>query len=176
PAESQPAPTTQAIVRKVIRNGDIEFEIDSFDSATMTITKIVIEEGGYVATTNSEKLPNGKVKGTIVVRVPPDRLDTLILKLRALGDLKSQNLTAQDVTKQYTDTASELRAARAMEDRLLNIIKNSQGEIKDLLAAEKELATWRGKIEKMEGELRYYDNLVALSTLNISLFERDIRT
>ncbi len=123
-----------------------------------------------------EKLPNGKVKGTIVVRVPPDHLDTLVMKLRALGDLKSQNLTAQDVTKQYTDTASELRAARAMEDRLLNIIKTSQGQIKDLLAVEKELATWREKIETMEGQLRYYDSLVAESTLNISLYERDIKT
>jgi hypothetical protein len=176
PIEPQTAPTTQAIQRKVIRNGDIDFEVDSFDTATMTVTKIAVEEGGYIATTNSEKLPNGKVKGVIVVRIPPDHLDTLVMKLRALGDLKRQNLTAQDVTKQYTDTASELRAARAMEDRLLNIIKNSQGQIKDLLAAEKELATWREKIEKMEGELRYYDNLVALSTLNISLFERDIRT
>ena len=88
PADSQPAPTTQAIVRKVIRNGDITFEVDSFDSSTLTITKIVNEEGGYVATTNSEKLPNGKVKGTIVVRIPPDHLDTLVLKLRALGDLQ----------------------------------------------------------------------------------------
>lgn len=172
----RPAPTTQGIERKVIRNGDIEFEVDSFDSATMTITKIAKEEQGYIATTNSEKLPNGKVKGVIVVRVAPDHLDTLVMKLRALGDLKSQNLTAQDVTKQYTDSASELRAARAMEDRLLNIIKTSQGQIKDLLAVEKELATWRGKIETLEGQLRYYDSLVAQSTLNISLYERDIKT
>ncbi len=176
PAEPEHAPTSQEVIqRKVIRNGDIEFEVDSFDSATMTVTKIAIEEGGYIATTNSEKLPNGKVKGVIVVRIPPDHLDMLVLKLRALGDLKTQNLTAQDVTKQYTDTASELRASKAMEERLLDIIKKSQGQIKDLLAAEKELATWREKSEKLEGEIRYYDNLVSLSTLNISLFERDIK-
>src|SRR5205807_4780435 len=98
--QTQTAPATQVIQHKVIRNGDIEFEVDSFDSATLTVTKIVIEEGGYIATTNSEKLTNGKVKGTLVVRIPPDHLDTLVLKLRALGDLKRQNLTAQDVTKQ----------------------------------------------------------------------------
>ena len=176
PADAAPQPTTQPIEHKIIRNGQIEFEVDSFDSATLAIAKIVIEEHGYVATTNSAKLPNGKVKGTIVVRVTPDHLDTLVLKLRALGDLKSQHLTAQDVTKQYTDTASELRAAQAMQERLLSIIKSSQGQIKDLLAAEKELATWREKIEKLEGEIRYYDNLVAMSTLNISVFERDIKT
>ena len=120
----------------------------------MTVTKIVVEEGGYVATTNSEKLPNGKVKGVIVVRVPPDHLDTLVMKLRA-GRPEASELTAQDVTKQYTDTASQLRA-RAMEDRLLKIIKNSQGQIKDLLAAEKELA----RVAREDREDRRRDSLL----------------
>ena len=61
-------------------------------------------------------------------------------------------------------------------ERLLDMIKNAQGQLKDVLAAEKELATWRGKIEKLTGEMRYYDALVSLSTLNVSLTERDIRT
>jgi len=38
------------------------------------------------------------------------------------------------------------------------------------------LGSWREKIEKLEGEIRYYNNLVSLSTLNITLIERDIRT
>jgi hypothetical protein len=153
----------------------LEFEIDSFDNAVVTVSKIVREEGGFIATTTSEKLPNGKVKGAIMLRVPPDHLDTLVLKLRGLGDLKRQNLTADDVTKAYNDLQSELRAAQAMQERLLDLIKNGKGAIKDLLAAEKELGTWREKIEKVQGEINYYNNLVAMATLNLSLFERDIR-
>jgi glycine cleavage system regulatory protein len=71
---------------------------------------------------------------------------------------------------------SQLRAAKAMEERLLAIIKEGKGQIKDLLAAEKELGNWRTKIEQLTGEMKYYDNLVSLSTLNITLYERDIRT
>src|SRR5207244_13268012 len=97
------------------------------------------EEQGFVATGNSEKRQNGKVRGTVVVRVPPDRLDTLLLKLRALGDLKSQRIGSEDVTKHYTDLESRLRAARTMEERLLKIIKEGKGEIKDLLQAERQL-------------------------------------
>jgi hypothetical protein len=97
------------------------------------------------------------------------------MKLRALGDLKRQNLTAQDVTKQYTDLESELRAARAMESRLLEVIKTGKGEIKDLLEAEKELGNVRGKLEKIQGEMSYYNNLVALSTLQVTMFEKDIQ-
>ena len=114
----------------------------------------------------------------MVVRVPPEALDKLLLDLRKelgkVGELKSQRIGSQDITKQYTDLESRLRAARTMEERLLQIIKNGKGEIKDLLAAEKELGVWRTKIEEMEGELRYYDNQVALSTLTITLYEKEI--
>src|SRR5207245_9081417 len=62
-----------------------------------------------------------------------------------------------------------------MEERLLRIIKEGKGEIKDLLNAEKELGVWRTKIEEFEGEIRYYANQVALSTLTITLYEKAIR-
>jgi glycine cleavage system regulatory protein len=177
PAAPPPTTTEQPAVfaRKVIRSGNVTFEVDSFDSALMTVTKLVLEDGGFVAGTESAKLPNGKTRGVVTVRVPPDRLDALVLKLRGLGDLKGQNITAQDVSKQYADNDSALRAARAMEERLLEIIKTSKGAIKDLLAAEKELGVWRGKIEAAEGQKRYYDNLIGLSTLAITLEERDIK-
>lgn len=172
PNPADAAPLTQ---RKIIRSGDIEFEVDSFDATVAKITRIAAEEKGYVATLNSDRLPNGKVKGVVIVRVTPDRLDTLILKLRALGELKSQKISSQDITKQYTDLESRLRAARTMEERLLQIIKNGKGEIKDLVQAEKELGVWRTKIEEVEGELRYYANMVSLSTLTITLVEKEIR-
>jgi hypothetical protein len=175
PAATQPtAVVTES--RKIIRSGEVVFEIHHFDSAAGTISKIVGENGGVVSTINSDKLPNGKVRGQMIVRVPPDRLDTFVLQLRGLGELKSQRLGSSDVTKEYYDLASDLRAARAMEERLLAIIKNGAGAIKDLLEAEKELANWRGKIEKIIGQQKYYDNLVSLATLTVTLYERDIAT
>jgi hypothetical protein len=166
--------------RVVIRSGDIEFEVDSFDSAVATVTKLVRAiNGGFVATVNSEKLPNGKVKGAVTVRVPPEHLDELVLDLRKelgkAGELKGQKIGSSDITKQYTDLESRLKAARTMEQRLLQIIKEGKGDIKSLLEAEKELGVWRTKIEEIEGELRYYSNLAALSTLTVTLTEKEIR-
>jgi glycine cleavage system regulatory protein len=177
PVASAPATAPGALViRKVIREGTMEFEVDNFDSTFNQITRITAEEGGFVAAADSDKLNNGKVKGTITVRVPPDRLDTLVLKLRALGDLKSQKLGSKDISKQYTDLQSELRAAKAMETRLLELIAKGTGEVKDLLAAEKELGNWRTKIETIQGEINYYNNLVSMATLTVTAYEKDIRT
>ena len=56
--------------RIIIRTGDLEFEIESFDASVATILKLVnAAKGSFVATINSDKLPNGKVRGAVVVRV-----------------------------------------------------------------------------------------------------------
>jgi glycine cleavage system regulatory protein len=164
----------------VIRSGEIEFEVDSFDAAVATVTKLVNGlKGGFVATVNSDKLLNGKMKGAVVVRVPPELLDGLVLDLRKElakgGELKGQRIGSQDITKQYTDLESRLKAAHTMEQRLLQIIKEGKGDIKVLLEAEKELGVWRTKIEEMEGELRYYAHQVALSSLTVTLVEKEIK-
>ncbi len=164
------------ILRRVIREGTMEFEVESFDATFNQIGKITAEEGGVISSADSDKLPNGKVKGTVIVRVPPERLDVLVLKLRALGELKSQRLGSKDISKEYTDLESELRAARAMEERLIQMIKSVDGKVKELLEAEKELSTWRTKIEKIQGQMNYYNNLVSMATLQISAYEKDIRT
>ncbi len=180
PQQPDKKPQEQPGPRKIIiRTGEIEYEVQSFDAAVATITRLIKNiKGGFIATVNSDKLANGKVRGSVVVRVPPENLDELILELRTdlgkSGELKNQRIGSQDITKQYTDLESELKAARAMEERLLQIIKTGKGEIKDLLAAEKELGNWRTRIEKIEGELRYYANQVALSTLTITLYEKEI--
>ncbi|MBY0459385.1 MAG: DUF4349 domain-containing protein, partial [Gemmataceae bacterium] len=188
PKDGQPDPKTpktpdanpEPTRRIIIRSGDMEFEIDSFDAATATITKLVLGiKGAFVATVNSDKLSNGKVRGTITVRIPPEQLDGLVMDLRKelgkTGELKGVKLASQDITKMYTDLESRLRAARTMEQRLLQIIKEGKGEIKQLLEAERELGVWRTKVEELEGELRYYSNLAAFSTLNIVLTERELR-
>jgi hypothetical protein len=177
PKEQPPAP----VGRKIIRTGELEFEVDSFNAAVAVITRLVTAtKGGFVASERSTKLANGKMRGVVVVRVPPEHLDRLVLDLRLelgkTGELKGQRIGSEDVSKAYTDLDSELRAARTMEERLLKIIREGKGQIKELLEAEHALGEWRTKIERLEGELRWLANQVALSTLTVKLAEKEIRT
>lgn len=167
--------------RKIIRTGEMEFEVESFDAAVDVVTKLIYAvKGGMKLKDDSDKQKNGKTRGFVVVRMPPEHLDKFVKDLRValgkIGELKTQRIGSADVTKVYTDIASELRAARAFEKRLLDIIEKGKADLKDLIVAERELGLWRTKIEKMEGEIRYYDNQVALSTLTINLVEKDILT
>ena len=167
-------PASALANRKLIRNATIELEIVNFDHAVQTITAFANEERGYVATTNSEKQANGKLRGQIVVKVLPENLDRFLQKLRGLGELKNQTLGTEDVTKAYFDTDARLKNAHVMEQRLIDMLKTKTGKVADLLQVEKELGRVREEIEKMQGELKYWDSQVQLATVTISLAEKDM--
>ncbi len=174
--EISPAPTPAAEPegRKLIRNAQLELQVVNFETAIQRLTTFASEEKGFVATQSSSKLPNGKLQGTVVVKVLPENLDRFLQKARELGELKNQTLGTEDVTKAYFDTDARLRNAKRMEDRLLEMLKQNTGKVSDLLQVEKELARVREQIEQMQGELKYYDALVQYATVTINLAEKDL--
>jgi len=160
--------------RKLIRNATVQLEIITFDDAVRKITALASEERGYVATTSSEKQANGKLRGQVVVKILPESLDHFLQKLRGIGELKNQTLGTEDVTKAYFDTDARLKNARVMEQRLIDMLKTKTGKVSDLLQVEKELGRVREEIEKMQGELKYWDSQVQFATVTISLSEKDM--
>jgi hypothetical protein len=168
------APASALANRKLIRNAQIELEILSFDAAVQKITAFANEERGYVATTNSEKQANGKLRGQVVVKVVPENLDRFVQKIHDLGELKNQTLGTEDITKAYFDTDSRLKNARVMEQRLIDMLKKKSDDINDLLQVERELGRVREQIEQMQGELKYWDSQVQFATVTIQLTEKDM--
>jgi anti-sigma factor RsiW len=176
-AEQKPTETPAPVQanRKLIRNATVELEIISFDDAVEKITALASEERGYVATTNSEKQANGKLRGNVVVKVLPENLDRLLQKIRGLGELKNQTLGTEDITKAYFDTDARLKNARVMEQRLIDMLKTKTGKVSDLLQVEKELGRVREQIEKIQGELKFWDSQMQFATVTISLSEKDMK-
>jgi hypothetical protein len=61
-----------------------------------------------------------------------------------------------------------------MEQRLIDMLKTKTGKVSDLLQVEKELGRVREEIEKMQGELKYWDSQAQFATVTISLAEKDM--
>jgi anti-sigma factor RsiW len=171
---SAETPAPEVANRKLVRNANVELEIVSFDDAVQKITAFANEEHGYVATTSSQKQANGKLRGEVIIKVLPQNLDLFLQKIRGLGELKNQTLGTEDVTKAYFDTDARLKNTRVMEERLIEMLKTKTGKVSDLLQVEKELGRVREQIEKMQGELKYWDSQVQFATVTISLAEKDM--
>lgn len=157
--------------RKLIRTGQISMEVPVFDQAAQKVALLVAEHAGYVAQTQVTRGHADKQRGTLTLRVPADRFDLVLAGLRPLGKVLSENVATQDVTKEYTDLETRLRVKRETADRIREILQTRTGSLADVLTAERELARVTEEIEQAEGERRYYDQQVALSTLAVEMHE-----
>jgi autotransporter-associated beta strand protein len=160
--------------RKLIRNAQLELEVKSYQSAIDQVSALTKSAGGYVDTSSSQRGGNGKLQGTVVVKILPENLDAFLLKLRDLGQVQNQSVSTDDVTKEYFDTQARLANSQKMEVQLQELLKRENGKVSDLLAVERELGRVRGDIEQMQGQLKLYDFQVQYATVTMSIAEKDL--
>jgi glycine cleavage system regulatory protein len=176
PVLSTTTTTTAPVLdnRKLVRNAEADLEVKSYQDAVDRIGALAKDAGGYVDSSNSQRGGNGKLQGTLVIKVLPQNLDGVLLKLRDLGKLRNQSIATEDVTKEYTDTQARLDNARRMETQLQALLQRDNGKVADLLQVERELGRVRGDIEQMQGELKLYDFQVQFATVTLRLSETDL--
>jgi hypothetical protein len=157
--------------RKLIRTAQVTVEVASWDEAAGRLAAVVESSGGYVADTRLSRGEGDRRRGTITARVPADRFGAVLAELRGLGTVESETVSSQDITKVYTDLETRLTVKRETAERLRQILKDRTAALADVLAVERELSRVTEEIEQMEGERKFYDQQVALSTLTFTLHE-----
>src|SRR6185295_7243745 len=147
---------------KLIRTAEIVVEVEKYDTAAQQVQAVAERVGGYVATAQSTRGPQGKQSGSLSIRVPSARFQEALAALHGLGTLRKEDVATQDVTRAYADLETRLQVKRATADRLKELLRTRTASLSDVLNAEQELARVTEEIERMEGERRFYDHQVAL--------------
>lgn len=160
-----------AAARKLIRTGQITLTVDSYPKAADEVKRIAEAHGGYLADANAQRGEANRQHGTLTIRVDASAFDAAVVALRALGTVRQESVNTQDVSKAYTELETRLRVKRETADRLREILRTRTAGLADILAAERELARITEEIEQAEGERRFYDQQIALSTLTVALQE-----
>lgn len=172
---SAPGPPrdTARLGRKLIYTATLEVEVKSFAEAAGRVGDASTRLGGYVAETRSALTERGARQGTVTVRVPAERFEEALQGFKALGTVRSESTAVEDVTRAYTDLEIRLRLKRETEVRLRQLLRTAAAKLSDVLEVERELARVIEELERMEGERRYFDQQVALSTITLSLVESE---
>jgi hypothetical protein len=173
-AAPSPTPAPEQDGRKLIHTARLALEVDAYEAAHAKVSVAAAEEKGSVASADTERLQNGKIRATLTLRVPPERFESLLAKLRALGTVKNQSLGSQDVTKAYVDMEARLGAKQALYERLKKILTEGKGSMKELMEVEVQMGATLERIEALKGELKYLDNQISLSTITLELAEKDL--
>lgn len=168
PAQPSPAPTSApdasgppSIQKQaqplLIYTADYTMAVFETTAAIDAVQKMAEALGGYLVK---------RTDGYITVRVPSNTFKTALGKLEALGDVLHRDESVEDVTEAFYDLKIRLDNARAMRDRLEQLLAQAK-DVKEALAVEKELARITADIETMEGKLKRLRELIAFSTITV---------
>ena len=141
----------------LIYTAAINLAVFQVEQQMIAVEKLAREAGGYLATRGDQQ---------ITIRIPRGQFDDVIKRIEQLGDVTHRSITAQDVTDEYVDLEIRIKNARAMRDRLQELLK--QAAVKDALEIEKELGRITGEIERMEGRLKLLKDKIAYSTITVT--------
>ena len=168
------------IDRKVIRSATLEVTVDNVGEAMQQVTTIAQTAGGFIsgstltvenplAPTEPEATPApARQTGSISIRIPSEAYETAVIQLRALGEVRSENSQASEVTEEYTDLQSRLRNLQATEQQYLQLLASAVA-IPDILTVTDRLNAVRLETEQVQGRIQLLDNLSDLATITINL-------
>jgi len=157
--------------RQIIKTVDMTLEVPNVDSALARSERIALEAGGYVGSVSrNEAPPEGARSGMITLKVPAGKTDECLSRLRALGSLKNEHIWTEDVTEDYYDTSIRLRNAQAAREQFEALLRQAR-TVPEIVEVQRELQRTTEEIERMTGHLRRLSNMVAFSTVNLSVTE-----
>lgn len=157
--------------RRIIYTASLQLVVKDLKAATDAMPRLIAENKGYLAESSVTGAQGGYPSARWVARIPTDRFPAFLDAASQLGTPISRSQQGQDVTEEFMDLEARISNARKLEARLLTFATEKAGEVKDLLAVEKELSRVRGEIEQMEGRLKYLANRTAFSTVTIDAHE-----
>ena len=151
--------------RIIIYTVDMTLEIVDVATSVDEIGAMAREMGGWIVSTSRAE----RHLGFISVRVPAERLDEAVARLRGMAvDVQAENASSRDVTDEYVDLTSRLGNLEATETALLRLFDRA-ATVEEALDVQRTLSQVQGEIEVIKGRINFLEQTSAFSLINVTL-------
>ena len=158
------------IEKKLIKNGEVGFQVNDLTATKQKIETAIKANGGYIAKENSYDYSNNPTD-ELIVRVPAKAFDKFLAEvLTGVEKIDYKRVDIEDVTEQFVDIEARLKSKRQLETKYAELLTKATS-MEDILKIQKEMEIIREEIESAEGRLKYLSNQVGYSTLKITYYE-----
>lgn len=137
------------------------YRVDQAIATVLDVSRIL---DGQVVVRNDDQ---------VVFRVPRSSFEDALARVDEVGDVIHRDVRAEDVGDQYRDLDVRLRNARAVRDRLAELLARAS-TVEDSLKIEAELGRVTEEIERLGGELELLGNRVAYSKITVVFRARHV--
>ena len=153
--------------RQVVRTATINLKADNVSDAVQKIGKAATDVGGYSSDENS-----GDDHGTLTLKVPADKLESVLDKIGTYGTVTTRAEHAEDVTDEMVDVTSRLATQRASVDRVRALMDKATS-LSDITQLEGELSKREADLESLEQRHDALAAQVAMSTISVDVSRKD---
>jgi hypothetical protein len=163
------------ISKKIIKNGNMKIQVGDIKKAQNQVRDILNKNNAYIQT---EQFQNTDMDDNLdlVIRVPHKNFDALVNSFSdGLGSVLSKNISSDDVTEEYTDVSIKLANKRIYLEKYRDMLR-SASTTKDMIEIQEKIRELEDEIDVAEGRLRFIDDRVNYSTLNLSLYKEKVRS
>jgi uncharacterized RDD family membrane protein YckC len=169
--------------RQVIVTVDLQMRVEDAAAAVDQARTAAVAAGGFVAEEAlvTDPLPGptpvpGRpadqpasdtepTSGTVVLRVPVDRVDAVIEQLTGLGTVLSRTGSSVDVTEEVVDLDARIETQRASLSRLRQLLTEAD-RLADVIAVESELTQRQADLESLLARRQQLAGLSSLATVS----------
>lgn len=160
----------KTIEQKIIKTGNLRFETSDLETTYNQIQTAVKNYKGTIQN-DTEGKDYQSVFKNITVRVPSKNFDLFLKDIsKGVDYFDNKEISSQDVTEEYIDIDARLKAKKILEVRYLELLKKAN-KVSEMLEIETQLSAIREEIEAKEGQLRYMQNRVSMSTVTIEFYK-----
>ena len=154
---------------KIIKTGNLRFESSNLESSFQTVQKAVAKHKAIIQNDNSGK-DDYSVYRNFTIRIPNQDFDAFISEIsQGVSHFDKKEISQQDVTEEYVDVEARMNAKKKLEARYIQLLTKAN-KVSEMLEIEKQLAEIREEIEAKEGQLKYMQSKVSMSTINIEMY------
>lgn len=163
---------TSGFGRDIIFTADLTVAVPDVAAAGEQATRLIQGLGGFLfgQRTTGDPTP----MSVLTFKVSPDNFQEALDRLGSIGDLRTQNVSADDVTERIVDVQSRINTAEASVERLRSLLEAAV-DIKTIVELENELLQRETQLETMRGSLRTLEDQVALATIVLTITEAESR-
>lgn len=154
--------------RKLVRTSCIDLLVKRPAESAEKIRSLTERVGGFLVKSQMNGAQDAS-NASLTIRVSAAHFAEVGTEIRKLAlRVESEQMEAQDVTKQYVDQEAHQRNLRAQEAQYLTILKQAK-TVKETLDVSEKLHGVRGEIEQQQAEFETLSKQVETVAITVSL-------
>ena len=162
--------------RKLIRTLSLHAETENYDEFLSWVENQVRLCGGYIETMEANtRYTSSSRYANLTIRVPAAKLDEFAGLVGEESNIVYRSESSKDITTTYVDTQVRRDALNTEYTRLLELLEQAKS-LNEILEIESRLTDVRYELQRIESQLRTYDNLVDYATITLNISEVEVYT